>query len=123
VADAEAAGVELLPVIGDLEPACTCDAWDHCSHTAALSYQVARLLDEDPFVLLLLRGRDRGTVLEALGAHAANEGSDRDEGSDPGGGADPDEGVDAREAFARAASLPPLPPLPGTASATAGNAD
>lgn len=54
VEDAAAAGLELLPGIGDLEPECGCEAWDHCPHTTALSYQVARLLDEDPFVLLLM---------------------------------------------------------------------
>lgn len=59
VEDAAAAGVELLPGIGDLEPECTCGAWDHCPHTAALCYQVARLLDRDPYVLLLMRGAVR----------------------------------------------------------------
>ena len=59
VEDAAAAGLELLPGIGDLEPECSCEAWDHCPHTGALCYQVARLLDQDPFVLLLLRGRER----------------------------------------------------------------
>ncbi|MCZ0982668.1 hypothetical protein O1L60_37395 [Streptomyces diastatochromogenes] len=49
-------GLDLLPGIGDLEAECGCEAWDHCPHTAALCYQVARLLDEDPFVLLLMRG-------------------------------------------------------------------
>ncbi|NUR42201.1 MAG: SWF or SNF family helicase, partial [Streptomyces sp.] len=42
VEDAAAAGVELLPGLGDLEPRCDCGAWDHCGHTAALCYQVAR---------------------------------------------------------------------------------
>ncbi|GAA2135362.1 hypothetical protein GCM10009802_44090 [Streptomyces synnematoformans] len=55
--DAAAAGVALLPGIGDLQPECGCGEWDHCVHTAALSYHVARLLDADPFVLLLMRGR------------------------------------------------------------------
>ena len=57
VEDATAAGIELLPGIGDLEPECSCEAWDHCPHTAALCYQVARLLDQDPYLLLLMRGR------------------------------------------------------------------
>jgi uncharacterized Zn finger protein len=65
--DAAAVGVELLPGIGDLEPECTCvDAWDHCGHTAALGYQVARLLDQDPFVLLLVRGRGKRELLAEL---------------------------------------------------------
>jgi uncharacterized Zn finger protein len=61
------AGVPLLPGIGDLDPSCTCDAWElPCQHAAGLCYQVAWLLDEDPFVLLLLRGRSRETLLEDL---------------------------------------------------------
>lgn len=59
IEDAALSGIELLPGLGDLEPECDCGAWDHCGHTAALCHQVARLLDEDPFLLLLLRGRGR----------------------------------------------------------------
>ncbi len=55
VEDAADAGLDLLPGIGDLEPECACGGWDHCAHTAALSYQTARLLDEDPLALLLMR--------------------------------------------------------------------
>ncbi|WP_179203592.1 SWIM zinc finger family protein, partial [Streptomyces griseiscabiei] len=51
-------GVRLLPGPGELEPRCSCPDFGHpCKHAAALCYQTARLLDEDPFVLLLLRGR------------------------------------------------------------------
>ncbi|EFL42670.1 conserved hypothetical protein, partial [Streptomyces griseoflavus Tu4000] len=103
VEDAEPAGIELLPGIGDLEPECGCDAWDHCAHTAALCYQVARLLDEDPFVLLLMRGRGERALLEALrtrsGASAGR----------PAAGA---EGVDAAEAYAARDILPSLPDAP-----------
>jgi uncharacterized Zn finger protein len=61
------AGVTLLPGIGDLDSSCTCDAWElPCQHAAALCYQVAWLLDADPFVLLLLRGRTRDALLEEL---------------------------------------------------------
>ena len=61
------AGVTLLPGIGDLDPSCTCDAWElPCQHAAALCYQVAWLLDADPFVLLLLRGRTRESLLDEL---------------------------------------------------------
>lgn len=63
------AGVTLLPGIGDLDPSCTCDAWElPCQHAAALCYQVAWLLDADPFVLLLLRGRTREALLDELQA-------------------------------------------------------
>ncbi|MCZ1006056.1 SWF or SNF family helicase [Streptomyces lydicus] len=71
VEDASAAGIELLPGIGDLEAECSCGAWDHCAHTAALCYQLARLLDQDPFVLLLLRGRGERELLDALQARSA----------------------------------------------------
>ncbi|MFZ3572014.1 SWF or SNF family helicase [Streptomyces sp. BH097] len=110
VEDASASGVELLPGIGDLEPRCDCDAWDHCAHTAALSYQLARLLDQDPFVLLLLRGRGERALLDELQVrstvHAEPEAPREDRET---------EGVDAAEAYASAIVLPPLPgppPLP-----------
>ncbi|MFG3254997.1 SWF or SNF family helicase [Streptomyces sp. NPDC048172] len=113
--DASDAGIELLPGIGDLEPACTCDAWDHCHHTAALSYQVARLLDEDPFVLLLMRGRGEREVLDDLqarsAARAAEAAGEQQRAAQDGG--DEPEGVPAQEAYALGAVLPPLPgPLP-----------
>lgn len=61
------AGVSLLPGIGDLDPTCTCDAWElPCQHAAALCYQLAWLLDDDPFVLLLLRGQTREGLLDQL---------------------------------------------------------
>ncbi|MBT3154029.1 SWF or SNF family helicase [Streptomyces sp. CHD11] len=103
VEDAESAGVELLPGLGDLEPECDCGAWDHCGHTAALCYQLARLLDQDPFVLLLLRGRGESALLDALrapGDAAAGR---------PARGA---EGVDAAEAYAAGDILPSLPGAP-----------
>lgn len=60
-------GVGLLPGPGDLVPRCSCP--DHgrpCKHAAALCFQVARLLDADPFVLLLMRGRGERELLDAL---------------------------------------------------------
>ncbi|MET3982822.1 putative Zn finger protein [Streptomyces sp. PvR034] len=105
--DATAAGVELLPGIGDLDPDCGCGEWDHCAHTAALAYQVARLLDHDPFVLLLLRGRGERAVLDALErrskAAAAAAGAE-------GGCAVT--GVPAAQVFAARGAVAPLPPLP-----------
>jgi len=65
------AGVPLLPGIGDLDPSCTCDGWElPCQHAAALCYQVAWLLDDDPFILLLLRGRSRDDLLDQLQARS-----------------------------------------------------
>jgi len=72
VEEAADAGVALLPGIGDLDPTCTCDAWElPCRHAAALCYQVAWLLDADPFVLLLLRGRSRDELLDQLQSRSA----------------------------------------------------
>ncbi|BFO16778.1 hypothetical protein SHKM778_31660 [Streptomyces sp. KM77-8] len=60
-------GVPLLPGPGDLDPRCSCpDSGHPCKHAAALCYQTARLLDADPFVLLLLRGRGERQVVDAL---------------------------------------------------------
>ncbi|MEU0059630.1 SWF or SNF family helicase [Streptomyces sp. NPDC006334] len=104
VEDAETAGVDLLPGLGDLEARCDCGAWDHCGHTAALCYQVARLLDQDPFVLLLLRGRPEQALLGNLQARGA---------AAPAGSAPaPPEGVDAAEAYRAGHALPPLPAVP-----------
>ncbi|WP_449352893.1 SWIM zinc finger family protein [Streptomyces shaanxiensis] len=99
VEDAASAGIELLPGLGDLEPTCDCGAWDHCGHTAALCYQMARLLDQDPFVLLLMRGRGEQSLLDALQARTA---APVEEDSGP-------EGVDAAEAYAASDILPSLP--------------
>ncbi|THA82623.1 SWF or SNF family helicase [Streptomyces sp. A0592] len=113
--DAAAAGVELLPGMGDFDPRCDCGEWDHCPHTAALCHQVARLLDQDPFVLLLLRGRGERQLLDGLEARSAANAqaqaqaqaqtSDRDAAAAAGVAADVAYG-------AARAGLPPLPPLP-----------
>ncbi|NUO98772.1 MAG: SWF/SNF family helicase [Nonomuraea sp.] len=92
---AEDAAVPLLPAVGDLEPECSCPDWGHpCKHAAALCYQASWLLDGDPFVLLLLRGRGERELIEAL------------QGRDLPAGAP--EGVPAAQAFALGE-----PPLPG----------
>ncbi|WP_253913706.1 SWIM zinc finger family protein [Streptomyces mayonensis] len=102
-------GVPLLPGPGDLAPQCSCpDSGHPCKHAAALCYQTARLLDADPFVLLLLRGRGERELLDALSrlnaARAARAAQDR--------GPAPLPGVRAGAALTERA-LPPLPaPLP-----------
>jgi uncharacterized Zn finger protein len=102
VDDLQGAGVGLLPGPGELGPYCSCPDWaDPCKHAAAVCYLVASLLDDDPFVLLHLRGREREDVLaevrsrraQAVGA-ASRPRRDR---------ADDDEGIPAREAYALAA--------------------
>ncbi|MFF7948390.1 SWIM zinc finger family protein [Streptomyces griseorubiginosus] len=102
-------GVPLLPGPGDLEPQCSCPDRGHpCKHAAALCYQTARLLDADPFVLLLLRGRGERELLDDLSrlsaARAARAAQEREPAPLPG--------VRASEALA-SRRLPPLPaPLP-----------
>ncbi|MBW5420208.1 SWF or SNF family helicase [Streptomyces sp. BG9H] len=114
VEDSAAAGVELLPGIGDLEAECDCEAWDHCGHTAALCYQVARLLDQDPFVLLLMRGRGERELLDELHVRSLTR-ADSPEPRDEPQEAAP-EGVSAAEAYADGTILPPLPGLPALPS-------
>ncbi|MFP3986438.1 SWF or SNF family helicase [Streptomyces sp. E11-3] len=111
VEDAAAAGVELLPGIGDLEPECDCDAWDHCGHTAALCYQMARLLDQDPFVLLLMRGRGERELLDELRARSVARAAPDEPAADEAPPSAP-EGVSADEAYAMGDILPPLPASP-----------
>ncbi|MFI0806952.1 SWIM zinc finger family protein [Streptomyces echinatus] len=102
-------GVPLLPGPGDLAPQCSCpDSGHPCKHAAALCYQTARLLDADPFVLLLLRGRGEKDLLDALSrrsaAHAARAARERQPHDLPG--------VRATDALTPR-QLPPLPtPLP-----------
>lgn len=64
---ADDAGVQLLPGMDDLDPRCSCEDWGHpCTHAAALCYQAAWLLDTDPFLLFLMRGRGEDELLEEL---------------------------------------------------------
>ncbi|WP_079054568.1 SWIM zinc finger family protein, partial [Streptomyces graminilatus] len=98
-------GAPLLPGPGDLDPLCSCpDSGHPCKHAAALCYQTARLLDADPFVLLLLRGRGEREVLDELSrrnaARAARAAQEQQPGSFPG--------VRASEALVPRV-LPPLP--------------
>ncbi|WP_435253409.1 SWIM zinc finger family protein [Streptomyces tendae] len=106
LADLADHGVPLLPGPGDLTPQCSCpDSGHPCKHAAALCYQTARLLDADPFVLLLLRGRGERALLDALSrrnaTRAARAAQDR--------GPAPLPGVRAGEVLTPRA-LPPLPP-------------
>jgi uncharacterized Zn finger protein len=67
VEHAEEAGVELLPYGGELGSTCTCQAWtDPCPHALAVMYQLAWLIEDDPFVLLHLRGVARDDLLARL---------------------------------------------------------
>jgi hypothetical protein len=138
--DLAAANIDLLPVAGELQPRCSCPDWANpCKHSAAVCYLVADTLDADPFLLFLMRGRGRDTLLAGLRSKRAAAGtpatgraatgSDRPGGRTRpgagGGSADgeqatswaPDTGVTAREAWARWATVtahgePPVPAIP-----------
>ncbi|WP_459739136.1 SWIM zinc finger family protein [Streptomyces sp. E-15] len=108
-------GAPLLPGAGDLAPRCSCpDSGHPCKHAAALCYQTARLLDADPFVLLLLRGRGEKDLLDALSrrsaARAARAARERQPRTLPGVRAT--EVLSARELPPPPRPLP-LPPHPG----------
>ncbi|MFF7439625.1 SWIM zinc finger family protein [Streptomyces sp. NPDC008122] len=97
----------LLPAPGDLVPDCSCpDDGYPCKHAAALCYQAARLLDEDPFVLFLMRGRGEQELLAELTRRNAAQAA-----AEAGAAAPPMPTVPARIAL-DAATGPGLPPLP-----------
>ncbi|MCT4355106.1 SWIM zinc finger family protein [Streptomyces sp. Je 1-79] len=102
----------LLPAPGDLVPDCSCpDDGFPCKHAAALCYQSARLLDEDPFVLFLMRGRGEQEILADLTHRNAARSAAEKTSSVP-----PMATVPARAALAPGHALPSLPPpLPAPA--------
>ncbi|MFD7688388.1 SWIM zinc finger family protein [Streptomyces sp. NPDC059781] len=103
-------GAALLPGPGDLAPQCSCpDSGHPCKHAAALCYQTARLLDADPFVLLLLRGRGERQVIDALSRLSATRAARAVRGKEP----EPLPGIRAADVLARRdRELPPLPAPP-----------
>ncbi|WP_406305638.1 SWIM zinc finger family protein [Streptomyces sp. NBC_00885] len=107
VPHALASVADLLPTPGDLIPDCSCpDDGYPCKHAAALCYQTARLLDEDPFVLFLMRGRGEREILADLSHRNATRSAAERTGAASG---TPVPTVPASEALA-ARPLPPLPP-------------
>lgn len=111
------AGVPLLPGVGDLEPECTCLDWGYpCKHAAALCYQVSWLLDTNPFLLLLLRGRGEQELLQELQRRNARRG-----GSDADGEAAAQRPTEeaAADAFATEPAALPAPPPPPSEPAPA----
>ncbi|MQA09921.1 MAG: hypothetical protein GEU98_15480 [Pseudonocardiaceae bacterium] len=108
---ADDAGVPLLPTIGELEPECGCPGWEHpCQHAAALCYQVSWLLDADPFVLLLIRGRGQRELLDEL-RHRNVRHEQAAEPEQATAGMQAIAGANAREAYATdVAPLPADPP-------------
>ena len=65
----QAEGVHLLPAGRyEIEANCSvCAAWEQpCKHTSAVLFVMGQMLDEDPWLLFRLRGRDRQQVLQAM---------------------------------------------------------
>ncbi|HSL59455.1 MAG TPA: SWIM zinc finger family protein [Acidimicrobiales bacterium] len=108
-ADARAVDVEILPRSGELRTACSCPDWaEPCKHAAAVCYLVADALDDDPFVVLLLRGLDRAAVLGEIRARRAGAGVGVEATAATASPGDP--GVVARDAWHREPG--PLPTVP-----------
>jgi uncharacterized Zn finger protein len=63
-----AAGAPLFPQRAkDLALSCSCPDWEvPCKHLAATFYLLAESFDDDPFAILLWRGRSRETLLNRL---------------------------------------------------------
>lgn len=72
VEHADEAGAEVLPGSDHIDTACECDAWGQpCLHALALLYQLAWQIDRDPYILLLLRGRTRESLLAEVSSLAS----------------------------------------------------
>jgi uncharacterized Zn finger protein len=75
VEQADESGAELLPSGYELGSTCGCDHWaDPCVHALAVLYQLAWLVDADPFVLFQLRGLPRDELLARLHARTVRIG-------------------------------------------------
>ncbi|WP_350274772.1 SWIM zinc finger family protein [Kribbella sp. HUAS MG21] len=109
VDDVRAAGLDLLPGAGEVLTNCSCpDFAVPCKHSAAVCYLVADALDDDPFALLLLRGRRKDELLAAL---RSRRGGNRTAIAPPR--TPPPPGIPAIAAFARTVvPAVPTPPRP-----------
>ncbi|MEV6273454.1 SWIM zinc finger family protein [Kribbella sp. NPDC051936] len=106
VDDVRAAGLDLLPGAGEVLTNCSCpDFAVPCKHSAAVCYLVADALDDDPFALLLLRGRRKDELLETL--RSRRGGSAVVAPRTP-----PPAGIPAIAAFSAAAGVVPVPAPP-----------
>lgn len=103
-----AAGLELLPAgARDLSLDCSCpDFAVPCKHLAACLFLLAESFDEDPFLILALRGRSRTDLLDNL---QARRGGHAPGAADPAApGAPPL--ADCLDVFWTAPAHPPAPP-------------
>lgn len=73
---ASGCGIDLFPrTARDLLVTCTCpDSASLCKHVAAVCYLAAEAFDDDPFLLLLWRGRSREDLLAGLRRHRSGPG-------------------------------------------------
>ena len=84
------AGVALFPERGShLVTSCTCPDWaTPCKHAAAVCYLMAEAFDDDPFLLLAFRGREREALLAELrarrGSPVAGKNKETVAAADPG---------------------------------------
>ncbi len=111
-ADAAEAKTPLLPTAGDLTPDCSCPDWgDPCKHAAALCYITGDLIDDDPFVLFFVRGRDRASIVDEVRLRRSVLA-----GNKPAEPVEVDESIGSVEAFSGTVrSLPNGRPLPSEA--------
>jgi uncharacterized Zn finger protein len=82
------AGVALFPERGShLTTSCTCPDWaSPCKHAAAVCYLMAEAFDDDPFLLLAFRGREREALLDELRDRRGLAVDDSGPGTPGGGG-------------------------------------
>jgi uncharacterized Zn finger protein len=102
----EAHGLPLFPAAAsELSMDCSCPDWQvPCKHIAATFYLLAEAFDDDPFLILAWRGRDRDDLLASL--HAARRDSQPAEAAASAGLAGP-----AGPAGAAGPAGPAAPPL------------
>jgi len=118
---AVALGCSFAPEATDVGADCSCPDWhEPCRHVGALVSLVAEMIEQDPWLLVMLRGRSRDQVAETVRRlRSAQRGIEWVESGDEPRGADP--GVGAAAAFRSVPALLPvaLPPLRRPASPTA----
>lgn len=88
-AELESAGVHLFPSRADIATDCRCDdRADVCDHVAAVWLAVGRLVEDDPFVWLRLRGRGRERLLAQVATLHGADAAAGDTGVEPASLAD-----------------------------------
>lgn len=74
LSEARAAGIDIFPPPNSLRVSCECRSEvTPCRHAAAVLYVLADAFDEDPFDLLLFRGKEARDVISAVGAIRAGD--------------------------------------------------